>query len=640
MRDNKPQIFLTIPVFPNSGKSDKKARYGVTRQLWKGTGDVLSRLSNSASALLARTPASQHGLRALALVVTAVGCVLVLIGLTGLFTAHGEAERSAPAAPTELLVPATGATWVPADARSAGSERPDGQTERAERAAVLRAGDTSGGAVTYLKFEVTELEHAVTAATLHLTGAGERLPELVELVQVPDTGWLPEALTWQTAPLFGSEVRTAHPQPDRPELVFDVTDLVTGPGTYAFAVTVPPDHGHAAFVGPGAGAGEPQLRLSWADPGDPAEPPGPAAAPGGAGTGDGAALPGVNPGCLGAVPPVAAGTDAGDGSGEGTGTGSGCVVGESLVPDCGVLWGVAPSGHTGAPRTEALHEFEQDTGRKQDIYHAYHRADSLFPTDEEVAIAEQGRILFLNWKPRDWSWAEIAAGHPAVDSYLDRLAEHIRSTYTDQFFFTIHHEPENDVNPRPGSGWEATDYAAMYRHVIERLRGAGVENLVTVMNYLAYVPWTSQPWYPELYPGDDVVDWIAWNAYAYSEPGYGFGDFGELMNRTSAQHPDWPGFYNWSTAQFPDKPFMLGEWGVWYSEDNPGHMAEFFESVGRQLPLFPRIRAMVYFDTPSDQRDRDSRPQLTQEGLEAYRTLGTRPYFQVDLRLLPDRAGR
>jgi hypothetical protein len=308
-----------------------------------------------------------------------------------------------------------------------------------------------------------------------------------------------------------------------------------------------------------------------------------------------------------------------------------CVLGERLVPSCGVLWGVAPAGHTGAPRAASLTEFEATTGRRQDIYHAYHRGTSLFPTAEEVAIAADGRLLFLNWKPRLGSWAQVAKGGKVVDRYLDRLAAHINATFPEPFFFTVHHEPENDVRPRPGSGWEAADYAAMYRYVVERLRANGVDNLVTVVTYMAYVPWNTRPWFPDLYPGDDVVDWIAWDAYAYSVPGYGHGDFAELMNRRSGQYPQWPGFYTWATGQFPGKPFMLGEWGVWHSGRNPDHMARFFQSVSRQTPLFPRMKALVYFDTPSDQRDQDSRPTVTGAGLAAYRALGEAHYFQVRL---------
>src|SRR5262245_57745090 len=309
-----------------------------------------------------------------------------------------------------------------------------------------------------------------------------------------------------------------------------------------------------------------------------------------------------------------------------------CTVSEKLVPTCGVPWGVGPGAHTDESRTAALREFERKTRRPQAIYHAYHRGRQLFPTREEIKIAqdrEHRRLLFLSWKPPGASWARIAAGDPETDAHLDRLARHIRRNFTEPFFFTVHHEPENDVRSARGSGWTAKDYAAMYRHVIERLRRNGVTNLVSVMVYMAYIRWTTKPWFESLYPGDDVVDWVAWDTYAYSDPGYGYGDFAEMVNRRSNSRPAWPGFYNWAASRFPHKPLMLAEWGVWHSTRNPGHMPYFFDTVARQIRHFPRIKALVYFDTPRDQRDYVSRVDVTRESLRAYRRLGQDRTFQV-----------
>lgn len=308
-----------------------------------------------------------------------------------------------------------------------------------------------------------------------------------------------------------------------------------------------------------------------------------------------------------------------------------CRVGRLLVPTCGVLWGVAPGALTEDRGATALAAFEQASGRTQDIYHAYHRGQAeLFPTAAERAIARQpgkNRLLFLNWKPTGASWAQIAAG--ARDGYLDRLAVHIRATYPDQFFFTVHHEPENDVRQRAGSGYTATDYAAMFRHVITRLRAHGATNLVTVIVHMAYPKLTSSWWFRDLYPGDDVVDWVGFDTYARSQPGYGYGDFNELINRRSLAY-GWPGFYTWATAEHPDKPLMVSEWGLWRTSGDP-HAAALFGSVVRQLANFPRIKAMVYFDTPSDQRGRDSRIDRVPSTLAAFRQLARHPLFDVEL---------
>jgi hypothetical protein len=322
-------------------------------------------------------------------------------------------------------------------------------------------------------------------------------------------------------------------------------------------------------------------------------------------------------------------------AGPGTpGAGSGpCRTGVKLVPTCGVLWGVAPGAFTDQRGVRALAAFEEKTKRHQDIFHAYHRGlNQLFPTRAEIAIARQRgkeRILFLNWKPAGASWAAIARGDPKTDAFLDRLGAHIHRNYPEQFFFAVHHEAEDNVRERAGSGYTAEDYAAMFRHVVQRLRGRGVDNLVTVLVHMAYVPHTSQNWFDAMYPGDDVVDWIGFDTYAYSDPGYGHGDFAELLNRRSGRRPTWPGFYNWSVRKHPDKPLMVAEWGVWSSNRNPGHKAEFYREVGRQIGRFPNIRAMVHFDTPRSREGRDSSVDATPGALAAYRWLGRLPVFQV-----------
>jgi hypothetical protein len=317
-----------------------------------------------------------------------------------------------------------------------------------------------------------------------------------------------------------------------------------------------------------------------------------------------------------------------------------CRTGVKLVPTCGVLWGVAPGAFTDQRGVRALTAFEEKTERHQDIYHAYHRGTKqLFPTKQEIAIARQRgreRILFLNWKPTGASWAAIARGDRRTDAFLDRLAAHINRTFPEQFFFAVHHEAEDNVRPKPGSGYTANDYAAMYRHVVQRLRAHGVDNLVTVLVHMAYVPHTSKSWFDDMYPGDDVVDWIGFDTYAYSDPGYGHGDFAELLNRRSESRPSWPGFYNWAVEDHPDKPLMIAEWGVWSSRRNPGHKAAFYREVGRQIGRFRNIRAMVHFDTPHNQDGRCSSVDSTPDALAAYRWLGRQPVFRVEVRpLLP-----
>jgi hypothetical protein len=315
-----------------------------------------------------------------------------------------------------------------------------------------------------------------------------------------------------------------------------------------------------------------------------------------------------------------------------------CTVGAKLVPTCNVLWGVAPGAQTKVNQWYALHRFEADTGRTQAIYHAYHKGiDQMFPTPPEIQMAREPgheRLLMINWRPNTTTWAAIARGDRRVDAFLDRLAAHLRTDFPEPFILAIHHEPENDVRPWPYSGYTALDYRAMFRHIVYRLRAHGATNVAYAMVFMAYPPWNVKPWWPALYPGNDVVDWIAWDTYAYSNPGYGFGDFAQMVDRTTRWVRSWPGMYTWAARHFPGKPFMIAEWGVFQSHMNPHHPADFISSVAAEISRFPRIKALCYFDTPNA-HGHDTRVTATPDLLAKYRWLGAQPVFQVSLSPLP-----
>lgn len=277
-----------------------------------------------------------------------------------------------------------------------------------------------------------------------------------------------------------------------------------------------------------------------------------------------------------------------------------CAVTGKLIPSCGAWWGIAPEIFTGARVEDALHSAEARMGATADVVHVYHRGKELFPTGQEIRLARdpaRSRLLLINWKPSlSHTWAEIAGG--AIDARIDRLADHLRRTFPEEFFLTIHHEPENDVDAAAESGMGAHDYAAMYRHVVLRLRAKGVKNAVTVMTYMGAPNWAAKPWFEKLYPGDDVVDWVAMDPYADSR----VHDFGSLVNKTREDFDEWPGFYRWMQWRFPGKPVMVAEWGVFERADDPAFKRAFFESVRRQIRRYPQIKALVYFDSPSAPR--------------------------------------
>ncbi len=302
------------------------------------------------------------------------------------------------------------------------------------------------------------------------------------------------------------------------------------------------------------------------------------------------------------------------------------TVSELLVPSCGAWWGAAPLALTPLTRPEALRAFEKKVGRTLDIMHTYHRGGEVFPTEEEIAMARRpgdNHILYINWKPQlDRTWAEVAAGDPEVDAHIDAVAQRIKKYFgSERFFLTVHHEPENDIKPWPGSGYTAQDYHDMYRYVVERLRDRGVTTAITVMNYMGWPEWCVKDWFPELYPGDDVVDWISFDPYAPDR----IETMEKLVNRTLG-YESWPGFYDWAAENFPDKPLMVSEWGAFTDSADPRHKAKLFRDIREHIREYPRIKAMIYFSSP-DAPKGDTTVDDSEASLGAFRELGNMPYL-------------
>lgn len=319
--------------------------------------------------------------------------------------------------------------------------------------------------------------------------------------------------------------------------------------------------------------------------------------------------------------------------GGGSEGGSGnCQVNASLVPNCGVLWGVAPGAFTGVAPTVALANWENASGRTADIFHVYHRGDEKFPTAAEIAKADQPghkRLLLINWKvAAGTTWAAVAAGKE--DGRIDAEAAYLKSHFTEKFFLAVHHEPENDVNQTAGSGMTAKDYAAMYRHTILRLRADGVTNAVSVIVFMGYEGWCEQPWFKDLWPGDDVVDWIAEDPYETAKPGaYAFGPFSKEVNGTH-KPASFAGFYTWATTTHPGHPIMLAEWGVFEYTPDPSQKAWIYSTVADDLGKFPMLKAIVYFDSPNCPKG-DSRINSSSQSIAAFRSLAADSVFDVDV---------
>jgi len=295
-----------------------------------------------------------------------------------------------------------------------------------------------------------------------------------------------------------------------------------------------------------------------------------------------------------------------------------CRVTELLVPTCGAWLGAATTD--AAKKYDyrvGLAEYEAVAQNEPDIQHFYSTGGKAIPTSTQRALAErpghQRSLLLINWKPSTaHTWRQIANGE--VDHLIESAAAGMR-TYPHKFFLTIWHEPENDFGP----GRQPADYVDMYRHVVAKLGSIGVTNVVYVWNMMGYSGHGYL--YDSLYPGHDVVDWIAWDPYSLK----GNSMLG-LVNENCCRVPNWTGFYDWATRKSPGTPLMLAEWG--FALSNPNGPSALDNGAAVLRDRFPALKAVVYWNENKTNIFRiDTPTEFGRSFGQAYRRFANADYF-------------
>lgn len=295
-----------------------------------------------------------------------------------------------------------------------------------------------------------------------------------------------------------------------------------------------------------------------------------------------------------------------------------CTVSEILVPSCGAWLGAATTDEAVKyDYATGLKEYEAVAQNAPDIQHFYSANGKPIPTRSQRALAHRPghdrSLLLINWKPsKSHTWAEIADGE--ADHLIASAASGMK-TYEHTFFLAIWHEPENDF----GYGREPADYVDMYRHVVDELESLGVSNVVYVWTMMGYSGHSHL--YDDLYPGDDYVDWIAWDPYANKG-----ASMPELVNEDCCRAPNWDGFYDWAVEKSPGTPLMLAEWGFNLKQNQAGPAA--LRAGASDMREMPALKAFVYWNQNGIGTYRlDTDTSLGREYGAAYRQFANDPYF-------------
>jgi hypothetical protein len=319
-------------------------------------------------------------------------------------------------------------------------------------------------------------------------------------------------------------------------------------------------------------------------------------------------------------------------------------VSSLLVPANGCWFGAStPSSTTTGADPTGLAEWIAATGRRPDILHAAYKTAANWdgvPTSTEVAMLEPANgaraIAFYNWKfEAGNTMAEVISG--VQDANIIRCANGLKS-YPYKIFLALHHEWDKDSH---GAGNSNAQYITAWRHVVSLMKGQGANNVIFVWDMTGSAGNAGSlagEWWNVMYPGDDVVDWIAWDPY-HQKPS-ATHDLAELVNNNIGNTANgYEGFYWWTTTYHPTKPIMLGEYGAWMTDANytdptvptvntPAEAATFYNSFDDQIRDFPKLKAIVHYNTKKEHDNRIQMPGRSAVAA-AMASIGSDPWFNV-----------
>ncbi|MFF7855944.1 glycosyl hydrolase [Streptomyces sp. NPDC007904] len=281
-----------------------------------------------------------------------------------------------------------------------------------------------------------------------------------------------------------------------------------------------------------------------------------------------------------------------------SGMGGDCRPTALLEPPCGAWFG-AFVPHERADLEDRVRAYEDRVGRRLDIVYTYHdmsvpegaRREGQLLTPEEQRVGED-RMLLLSWESKWWggtkgqqpTWKEIADGEldaSVIDVQAQRIREYGQRTGKKVF---LSFDLEMDTRT-PDNGTPA-EYVRAYRHIHDRFRELGADNVVWTWIITGYLNHAGL--FERMYPGDAYVDWIGYNQYNY----YRCHDtewltFAQTQRATHA----------WIRENISDdKPLMLSEFGTAADASRPERQAEWYAQVPRVLKGLEGVKAALQWN--------------------------------------------
>ena len=271
-----------------------------------------------------------------------------------------------------------------------------------------------------------------------------------------------------------------------------------------------------------------------------------------------------------------------------------CTVNSTLVNSCRPWLGGTANNYAGGGadlRQEILYQ-EERIGRPNDIAHTYYPVGSNKLTPNDVYLAKRARtILFVNWSPTD-SWGAIGAQNAVIDT----MATSVKQLGSTKIFMSLAAKPETAVSPGSdpscpdvpyaGNSGSAAQYRALWAYVEKRFQADGVQNVVWAIDYTNDPAW--QCLVTDLYPGDQYIDWVMFNAYENGGDSF-HTTVGRMYNLLTK---DSGGAHNFVT-----KPWGIAEWSV--AQQPVSQEEAYLDQAKAALDedAFPRLKAYMIYDS-------------------------------------------
>ena len=263
---------------------------------------------------------------------------------------------------------------------------------------------------------------------------------------------------------------------------------------------------------------------------------------------------------------------------------------------------------------QRLDAFSKLAGRKPVLVSYYKPWDYVpFEADQLNGIWERGAVPMITWEPlsyegRSFPLAQIQRGR--FDEYIRESARAARE-WGKPIFVRFAHEMNGDWYPwgRGVDGNNSYRFRAVWRRVVGIFRNQGADNVQWV--WTPNVNTGGKYPFRDLYPGDEWVDWVGFDAFNWATAGE-WNSITGIVDNTYEE-----------LARLTDRPMILAETG---SSETGGNKAEWLASaLEREIPRLSRIRAVVWFnDVFEDQAageggTLDARADSSPESLHAFR---------------------